>query len=97
MSKATKNWLSQNYGDESENESQSRKCTNKPRINKITLQKSKSSAYRKKKCEFYNKGVCHQGSQCPFTHSFIPDIAKAPFFIYLENLQINLNQLMHQG
>lgn len=42
-----------------------------------------SSTYKKKKCEFYNRGSCGKGAQCTFSHNFIPDAAKRICKFYL--------------
>ena len=51
----------------------------KKKKNKKKVHKMLSSTYKKKKCEFYNRGSCSKGTQCTFSHNFIPDVAKVTF------------------
>lgn len=65
-----------NSDDESQELNLGRKYIKKSKLNKKKPHKIISSTYKKKRCEFYNKGSCNKGSQCTFSHSFIPDVAK---------------------
>ena len=48
----------------------------KKKKNHKKVHKMLSSTYKKKKCEFYNRGSCSKGAHCTFSHNFIPDVAK---------------------
>ena len=65
-----------NSGDESQEMIPGKKNIKKSKPGNKKMQKLISSTYKKKRCEFYNKGACTKGSQCTFSHSFIPDVAK---------------------
>lgn len=55
-----------------------------------------STTYKKKKCEFYNRGSCTKGSQCTYDHNFIPDVAKVTTITNIEIMQILFIWLMYQ-
>lgn len=63
-------------GEESLEVVQAGKYIKKMKTYRKKSHKMISSTYKKKRCEFYNIGLCTKGSLCTKSHSFIPDIAK---------------------
>lgn len=74
-----------------------RKYIKKSKTGKKKVQKIISSTYKKKKCDFYNKGACKKGSQCPFSHSFIPDVAKVLFRLLKKICKFFLSDSCNKG
>ena len=58
----------------------------KKKLKKI-VHRPKMSQFAKKRCEKYDIGACFKGKQCERSHSYVPDIAKVPLYIFIvENM-----------
>lgn len=68
--------------EEVSNELNHKKGIQKNKGKKKKIDKMISSTFRTKKCEFYNRGSCKKGSECPFSHRFVPEVSKVQISLF---------------
>ena len=66
--------------DGEEQQHSGRKIIKKGKRGSKKTHKMISSTYQTKKCEFFNKGSCHKGALCTYSHNFTPEVAKVNSF-----------------